>query len=141
MDAADTPSGPDDAWVIHRLMTIPDLFRTPPEHGAMSRFATFQSFVGTARSGLHLSVENGHIVEALPGPVLMKSWGFAFRATPEAWEEHWREIPKAGFHDILALTKRGSATLEGDMRSFLANLQLFKDLVALPRGNDRRVAA
>ena len=141
MDAADTPSKADDAWVLRRLSLIPDLFRTPPDQGAMNRYATFRSFVGTARSGLHLTVENGRLVEVLPGPILMKSWGFAFRATPEAWEEHWREIPKAGFHDILALTKRGAATLEGDMHSFLANLQFVKDLLALPRGTDRGVPA
>jgi hypothetical protein len=42
-------------------------------------------------------------------------------------------MPKAGWHDLLALTKRGEATLEGDIRPFMANLQYFKDVLALPR--------
>lgn len=132
---------PDEAWVLERLLTIPDLHRALPHLGSMHRFAKFACFVGAAGSGLHFTVQDGQIVEAAPGPILMKSYGFAFRATPDAWAEHWRERPKAGFHDILALTKRGVATLEGDMRAFLANLQFFKDLLALPRGAGQRGTA
>jgi len=33
------------------------------------------------------------------------------------------------------LTKRGEATLEGDLHPFMAHLQYFKDLLALPRHN------
>jgi hypothetical protein len=64
----------------------------------------------------------------------MRSWRFAFRATPEAWAEFWQPVPRPGWHDLLSLTKRGAATLEGDLHPFLANLQFFKDLFALPRG-------
>jgi hypothetical protein len=66
-------------------------------------------------------------------PVLMRSWRFAYRATPQAWTAFWQPMPKAGWHDLLALTKRGEATLEGDIQPFMANLQYFKDVLALPR--------
>jgi hypothetical protein len=107
----------------------------------MADFANFDCLVGTFRSGVHLEIRSGQITAIEPGPVLMKSWDFAFRATPEAWQEHWQCIPRAGFHDILALSKRGLATVEGDLRPFLANLQFFKDLLALPRDKAELAAA
>lgn len=130
-----------DTWVLERLMTIPELHEADPGRDSMARYANFESFVGTAGSGMHLTVAEGRIAEALPGPILMKSWAFAFRATPEAWAEHWRDIPKAGFHDILALTRHGLGSVEGDMHAFLANLQFFKDLLALPRGYRKGIVA
>ena len=44
-----------------------------------------------------------------------------------------RPMPRPGWHDLLALTKRGEAALEGDLHPFMANLQYFKDVLALPR--------
>jgi hypothetical protein len=129
----------DDAGIVERLMRLPALHRAVPVLGAMQKFAGMDCLVGTFSAGVHLSIRGGEIVAIEPGPVRMKSWDFAFRATPGAWEEHWRAIPRAGFHDILALTKRGLATVEGDMQPFLANLQFFKDLVALPRADARGI--
>ena len=42
-------------------------------------------------------------------------------------------MPKAGFHDLLALTKRGEAVVEGELHPFMTHLQYFKDVLALPR--------
>jgi hypothetical protein len=39
------------------------------------------------------------------------------------------------------MTKRGVATLEGDLHPFLANLQYFKDLLALLRAERSAGAA
>ncbi len=71
----------------------------------------------------------------------MRSWRFAYRASPAAWAEHWQSAPRPGFHDLLALTKRGEADLEGDLHPFIANLQYFKDVLALPRQNFVMVAS
>ena len=68
-----------------------------------------------------------------PSPVLMRSWRFSYRASPAAWTEYWKPAPRPGWHDLLPLTKRGEAVLEGDLHPFMANLQYFKDLLALPR--------
>jgi hypothetical protein len=69
-----------------------------------------------------------------PAPILMRSWGFSYRASPVAWTEFWKPIPRPGWHDLLALTKNGEAVLEGDLYPFMTHLQYFKDLLALPRG-------
>lgn len=97
------------------------------------RWVTVDCLVGSPARPWHLGIVEGRIADATPGPVLMRPWSFAFRATPAAWMEFWQPVPKPGFHDLLALTKKGVATVEGDIRVFLANLQYFKDLLALPR--------
>ena len=63
----------------------------------------------------------------------MRSTAFSIRATDEAWQQHWQPVPAPGWHDLFALTKRGAASIEGDLRPLLQNLQYFKDLLALPR--------
>ena len=67
------------------------------------------------------------------GPRLLRSNAFTVRGTDEAWTKHWEQVPAPGWHDLFALTKRGAASIDGDLRPLLQNLQYFKDLLALPR--------
>jgi hypothetical protein len=69
---------------------------------------------------------------------LLGSWEFAIRAGVEAWAALWQPIPEPGWHDLFALTKRGAMRIEGSLQPFMANLQYFKDLLALPRGGGVR---
>jgi hypothetical protein len=64
---------------------------------------------------------------------LLCSWEFAIRGGTEAWMALWQPVPKAGWHDLFALYKRGEMHIEGQLHPFMANLQYFKDLVTLPR--------
>ena len=66
-------------------------------------------------------------------PKTMPSWRFGYTASRQAWIEYWCPEPKPGWHDLLALTKRGEANLVGDLYPFMTHLQYFKDLLALPR--------
>jgi hypothetical protein len=81
----------------------------------------------------HVSFAAGRIVEMAPAPILMRSWCFSYRASPAAWTEFWKPVPRPGWHDLLALTKSGEAVLEGDLYPFMTHLQYFKDVLALPR--------
>ena len=71
----------------------------------------------------------------------MRSTAFSIRGTDEAWPQHWRQMPEPGWHDLFALTKRGAASMEGDLRPLLQNLQYFKDLLALPRAPEAELMA
>ncbi len=103
---------------------------------------------GLARRGRHLTTECLCEIGAVPflasiaagrltalerGPQLMRPWRFAVRASALAWLAFWRPLPEPGWHDLFALAKRGEARLEGDLYPLMANLQYFKDLLALPR--------
>ncbi len=97
------------------------------------RLLDVDCLLGSTEQAYHVSIRAGRIAEMLPAPLLMRSSTFSYRATPEAWTAFWQPMPKAGWHDLLSLTKRGEATLEGDIKPFMTHLQYFKDLLALPR--------
>jgi hypothetical protein len=115
------------------FVQLPALLERRPLLIEQGRFLDVECLLGSTEQGFHVSIRAGRITDMTPAPVLMRSWQFAYRATPQAWTEFWQTMPKAGWHDLLSLTKRGEATLEGDVRPFLANLQYFKDVLALPR--------
>lgn len=124
-------SGPDaERLVGQAIATLAELSVSLAERG---RFLTTECLVGSITSPLHLSIAAGRVT-ATAQPGLLRSWRFAIRAAPEAWLEFWRPLPRPGWHDLFALTKRGAATIEGDLHPLMANLQYFKDLLALPRG-------
>ena len=80
-----------------------------------------------------LSIRDGGLAVLDRGQRLMRSTAFTVRATDEAWINHWKPVPDPGWHDLFALSKCGAASMEGDLRPLLQNLQYFKDLLALPR--------
>lgn len=130
-----------DAAVIQAFAGIPALLDRTPALVARGRFLDCECLLGPTDHPFHASIRQGRIVDLTPAPVLMRSWRFSYRASLAAWAEHWQAAPRPGFHDLLALTKRGEAVLEGDLHSFIANLQYFKDVLALPRQNFVMVAS
>jgi len=63
----------------------------------------------------------------------LQSWDFAVKGTAEGWDKFWLATPPPGWHDLLALNKRGAFTIEGHLHPFMAHLQFIKDLLASPR--------
>lgn len=131
------PAAAPAQQVAELFSRLPALLEAEPALVARGRFLTVDCLTGTAEHPVHLHIVDGHIARLESGPRLMASWHFAYRATPEAWLAFWQPAPKAGWHDLLALTKRGAARLEGQRHPFIANLQYFKDLLALPRNEAR----
>lgn len=122
-----------DAIIIEAFAKIPALLDQAPALIARGRFLDCECLLGPAGHAFHVSIRQGRIVDQTPSPVLMRSWRFSYRASAAAFAEYWQPAPRPGFHDLLALTKRGEATLEGDLHPFMTNLQYFKDVLALPR--------
>ena len=127
------PPNASDAAVIKAFAGIPALLDQTPALVVRGRFLDCECLMGPTDDPFHVSIRAGRIVELTPSPVLMRSWRFSYRASPKAWMEYWRPAPKPGWHDLLALTKRGEAVLEGDLHPFMTHLQYFKDLLSLPR--------
>lgn len=125
------------ARVTQQLKQLPALLEAAPSLMWRGRFLDTECLMGTLETPFHLTIREGRIVRMEEGPQLMRSWRFSYCATPEAFLEYWQAMPKAGWHDLLALTKRGAATLAGDLHPFMAHLQYFKDLIALPRMEPR----
>lgn len=89
--------------------------------------------VGLGDVTYYLKIAAGSVagLERQSGPTRQRQ--FALRATAEAWRKFWMPMPEPGWHDLSALTKRGVATLEGDITPYMTHLQFFKDTFALPR--------
>jgi hypothetical protein len=121
--------------VIAAFKEIPDLLAGDAALTARGRWLDVDCLLGPSTQPFHVAIRAGQIVDMIPAPVLMRSWRFAYRATPAAFAAYWQTMPPAGWHDLLALTKRGQATLEGEIHPFMTHLQYFKDLLALPRRN------
>ena len=134
-------SNATDAAIIEAFAGIPALLERTPALVLRGRFLDCDCLLGPASHAFHASIRQGRIVDLTPAPVLMRSWRFSYRAPAAAWAEYWQPAPRPGFHDLLALTKRGEAMLEGDLHPFISNLQYFKDVLALPRRNPAAVAS
>ena len=126
-----------EAAITEAFAKIPVLLEQDPALIRRGRFLDCDCLLGPMERPFHVSVRAGRILDLTPAPVLMRSWRFAYRATVEAWAQHWQPIPRPGWHDLLSLTKRGEAVLEGDLHPFMTNLQYFKDVLALPRARVR----
>jgi hypothetical protein len=112
---------------------LPDLLSDDADLLRRGRGLSVDCRIDIGSEPFHLTLAQGALAAFDRGPKLMRSTVFTVRATDDAWRHHWRRMPEPGWHDLFALTKRGTASFEGDLRPLLQNLQYFKDLLALPR--------
>lgn len=139
MEPADRPEKDErtassaDQGVIATFRSLPDLLARDEALVARGRWLDVDCLLGPTAHPFHVAIRAGRIVEMTPAPLLMRSWRFSYRASTQALAAHWQAVPRPGWHDLLALTKRGEAVLEGDLYPFMTHLQFFKDLLALPR--------
>jgi hypothetical protein len=116
-----------------RFARLPDLLAADTELCRRGRWLAVDCRIEIGAEPFHLMIREGELAALERGPRLLRAVAFSIRGTDEAWQRHWRKVPEPGWHDLFALTKRGVAALDGDLRPLLQNLQYFKDLLALPR--------
>jgi hypothetical protein len=119
--------------VMEIFGTLPKLLEANSELLRAGRRLDVDCLLGPVDLPFAVSIRAGRIIEMSAVPKTMSCWRFGYTASEQAWIEHWRPVPKPGWHDLLALTKRGEAHLVGDLHPFMTHLQYFKDLLALPR--------
>lgn len=116
-----------------RFAKLPELLPEDSDLLRRGRWLDVDCRIDIGDTPFHLTIAQGALAAFDRGPKLMRSTAFTVRGTDEAWHHHWMRMPEPGWHDLFALTKRGAASFEGDLRPLLQNLQYFKDLLALPR--------
>jgi hypothetical protein len=116
-----------------RFARLTDLLPADTDLLRRGRWLTVDCRIDVGSEPFFLTIREGALAAFDRGTRLMRSTVFSFRATDEAWTAYWKPIPEPGWHDLFALTKRGAASMDGDLRPLLQNLQYFKDLLALPR--------
>jgi hypothetical protein len=127
------PGGFDNDRLAAAFEQIPRLLDGEP--GLIRRGAFFDARfeVGIGAIPFDVIIATGKIASLARGPFVMSSWRFAVRGSAEAWGRLWQPVPDPGWHDLLALAKRGAVVLEGDLHPLMANMQYVKDLLVLPR--------
>ncbi len=121
------------AALADRFAAVPGLLAADTDLLRRGRWLNVECRIDIGSEPFFLSFRDGALTGFERGPRLMRSTSFVYRAGDEAWSNYWKPVPEPGWHDLFALTKRGVASIEGDLRPFLQNLQYFKDLLALPR--------
>jgi hypothetical protein len=124
---------PHDVSITSTFEKLPKLLDSDSELLRAGRLLNVDCLLGSSDLPFLVSIRAGRIAEMSVMPKTMPSWRFGYTASPQAWIQYWRAEPKPGWHDLLALTKRGEAHLVGDLHPFMTHLQYFKDLLALPR--------
>jgi hypothetical protein len=124
---------PADSSIADVFGTLPELLEADSELLRAGRWLNVDCLLGPTSQPFLVSIREGRITAMSAMPKTMPSWRFSYTASPQAWIEYWRPEPKPGWHDLLALTKRGEAQLAGELHPFMTHLQYFKDLLALPR--------
>ena len=112
---------------------LPDLVNTNRHLCFRGRRLTATIRISIGPTDYHLRIEKGRIVSLTKRAALLKSWAFSIRAAAEAWEKHWQTYPPPWYHDLFAMSKNGTAVIEGNLTPLMAHLQYIKDVLAAPR--------
>ena len=108
---------------------LPDLVNANEPLVRRGRFFSCTFLVGIGATDWLIKISNGRVASATSGPHLMQSWQFSIRAPKDAWVAFWEPEPRPGFHDIFAMTKSGTAVIEGDLHPLMANLRYVKEVL------------
>jgi len=90
-------------------------------------------FVQFGAQPVLLRIRNGAVASCEQNLSPLQSWDVAVKADEDVWQAFWQAVPAPGWHDVLALRKRGLMSIEGRLQPLMANLQYVKDLLASPR--------
>ena len=112
---------------------LPDLVNGDPGLVRRGQRLTTTFLLGVDDAEFLIHVAAGRVAAVEPGPVLLRSWSFAVRASSEAWARFWQPVPEPGYHDLFAMKKLGAARVEGDLWPLMAHLRYVKDVLAAPR--------
>jgi hypothetical protein len=112
---------------------LPELLARDSDLRRRGRWLNADCRIDIGAEPFYLTLREGTLADLARGQHLLRSVTFSVSGTEEAWQRHWQVVPEPGWHDLFALTKRGAASFDGDLRPLLQNLQYFKDLLALPR--------
>ncbi len=137
MASTAAPIDPTTQRIVRLFEQLPGLVNADVDLVRRGRFLTTDFKLGVGTLPLIVSVERGQVAAVARGPFLLRSWVFSLTAAPDIWAKLLEPVPKAGVHDVMALSKIGLLTIEGNLQPFMANLQYIKDVISAPRALNR----
>ena len=88
-------------------------------------------------AAFRITIRHGVVVSVETGPFVMPSYDFSLSATPDEWARFLSAEPPPGAHDLMALLRRGTLQLAGNLHPLMANLMYFKLLFAGLRAKEQ----
>ncbi|QNP48745.1 hypothetical protein [Diaphorobacter aerolatus] len=116
------------------------IFESIPEHVNRNAHLVHRGRYMNARLKISLAdvpylmeIRDGKIAQLTRTFPLFQTTDLVISAGSDAWAALWEKFPKAGWHDIFALHKRGAMQIEGESQVLFSNLQYLKDVLNTPR--------
>lgn len=122
-----------DEEAVAVLGRLPALVNDDAALVRRGRFLSTVFLIGAGELSAYVTVQEGSVREVVHGASPMRSWRFAIRAGSDAWGRFWEPMPSPGYHDLLAMTRFGFATIDGDLQPLMANLRYVKEVLEAPR--------
>ncbi|MBF5004499.1 hypothetical protein [Diaphorobacter caeni] len=97
------------------------------------RFMNALIRISVGETAYLMNIQQGRIADLSQKMPLFQTADLVISAGDEAWSALWEKFPKAGWHDLFALHKRGAMRIEGTSHLFFAHLQYLKDVLNIPR--------
>lgn len=119
--------------LARRFESIVDCVNSSASLVHRGRALTASLIVTIGATRFLVRIDGGRIVELTRQFPLFRESDLCIQGTEQAWHCLWKKVPGPGWHDILALHKRGEMRIEGNTRIFFAHLQYIKDLLEMPR--------
>ena len=126
-----------DAPALHTLEHIAARLDTLPHLLRMGAFFSETVLLEIDKDCYYLTFHRGRIERIAHGRNRKTPWRFAIRTDADALSRFWRPLPAPGFHDLFGLVNLGRAEIDGDILSLVKNLRFFKELLAIPRAEQR----
>jgi hypothetical protein len=133
MEATPPARSPREAALRARLLKLAEVANQDAALTDRGRFVTLEIQVVIDSCGFFIRLADGRVAGIDEGPHRMRPCAFIVAGAAEAWDKFWTPVPPPWYHDLFAMNKKGVLTIEGNLHPFMANLQYFKDLLALPR--------
>lgn len=125
--------GASKCAVRSQVCNLAALLKNQPSLSFRGRYVSLDLLLQVDDTHYLISFRDGLITNISLVERPLPQWTFAIRGSINGWDRFWQPMPEPGFHDLFALTKAGVFSIEGDLQPFMANLQFFKEVMALPR--------
>ena len=116
-----------------RFARLPDLLADDSDLQRRGRWVTVDCRIDVGEQPFFLGLENGALAAFERGTRLMRSSAFTIRGRRGGLDAALAAHARPGLARPVRAHQARAASMEGDFRPLLQNLQFFKDLLALPR--------
>ncbi|MEO3474882.1 hypothetical protein AAFN86_23685 [Roseomonas sp. CAU 1739] len=112
---------------------LPARVAAAPGLARWGRHLTIDALVEAGGRAWVLAVRDGVLASADPAPAIMPRFDLALRFDADGLSRFLTAPPPPGWHDLMALMRRGALRVEGNIQPFMAHLFWFKGIFALLR--------